>query len=87
MALSEKGAERKAAAEAKAREIARQSSMEELVTDECHKIKEAAPNINVMCDDDPIKPDMVVPAGADCEMAQEAAEKIGITVLCDDDSN
>lgn len=87
MALSEKGLKRKAAAEAKAREYARQNSIEELVTSECHKIKEVAPNMNVLCDDDPIKPDMVVPAGADCEMAQEAAEKIGITVLCDDESN
>lgn len=86
MAFTLLGKKRKAAAEETAKHMAEGHTLKEIVTSECKKMQEIAPDMNILCEDDKVKPDMVVPAGADCEAAQQAAEKIGISVLCDEES-
>lgn len=85
MAFTLLGKKRKAAAEEKAKHMAEDHSLKERVTSECKKMQELAPDMNILCEDEPVSADMVLPAGADCETAQKAAEEIGITVLCSDE--
>lgn len=87
MAFTMLGKKRKAAAEETAKHMATEGhTLKEIVTSECKKMQEVAPDMNILCEDDQVKPDMVLPAGADCEAAQHAAEKIGISVLCDEEN-